>query len=256
MEITDHDKFYWQYEYDVVAKHLLPILRSWGVGIEGKMLLDVGCGDGGGISVFYDAGMICKGFDIEPRRIELAKAMQGSRNLDVGLGNIYLDTPPCAGETFDLVLLHDVFEHLEQKSLVLKKLSDYMKPDGSLFITFPPYFSAFGAHQQLLHSKLGKMPFFHLLPFALSKIMPSLPNEAKAFVDEITKLSRMKMGMAKFERVVSESNLQITQRKCYVIGPNHIRFGLTPLDAGIFGKIPVLREFAVSGVLYLLKKRK
>ncbi|HLX12454.1 MAG TPA: class I SAM-dependent methyltransferase [Bacteroidota bacterium] len=254
MQVTEHDKFYWQYEYDVVAKYLLPILRNWGVPIEGASLLDIGCGDGGGIAVFYDAGMTCKGFDIEPRRIELAKAMQDSRNLDVALGNIYADPPPAAGEKFDLVLLHDVFEHLDHKAEVLRRLTAYLKPNGSIFITFPPYYSAFGAHQQFLRSKFGKMPFFHLMPFGLSTIMPKLPNEEPAFIEEIQKLGRLKMGIGKFEKVVRESGLNISNKKFYIIGPNHIRFGLTPMDASVVGAIPGLRELMVSGVLYLLKK--
>jgi SAM-dependent methyltransferase len=254
MTISDHDRFYWKYEYDVVEKHLLPLLREWGVSIEKKTLLDVGCGDGGGMSALYDAGMKCKGFDIEAPRIALAEALRGGRTFEAIVGNIYKEPIPFDGETFDLVVLHDVYEHLEKKVETLRTLQRYMKPDGFLFITFPPYYSAFGAHQQLLKSNLGKLPFFHLLPFALTKILPALKNEYQPFVDEIQKLGRMKMGIAKFEEYVRESGLKILKKKLYLISPNHIRFGLTPVSAGVVGEIPLLQELLVSGVVYLLQK--
>jgi SAM-dependent methyltransferase len=253
-DITDHDRFYWQYEYDVVARYLLPLIETWGVKLKGGTLLDVGCGDGGGLSAFYDAGMHCTGFDIEERRVELANLLAGKRTFHLTTGDIYIDDYPFKGQTFDLVVLHDVFEHLEHKAAVLEKLAAYANPDGFVFITFPPYFSAFGAHQQFLHSKFGKMPFFHLMPFALSTVMPKLKNQTPGFVQEIQKLASLKMGIGKFESLVNSSSLRIAHKKFYAIGPNHIRFGLKPLDAGVLGKIPGIRELAVAGVLYLLKK--
>lgn len=177
LEITEHDKIYWQYEYDVVAKHLLPLLNEWGFNLNGKTLLDVGCGDGGGVSAFYDAGFVCKGFDIETRRVELANAMRQGRNFEMLYGNIYDDAFPYSNEQFDLIVLHDVFEHLEKKELVLEKLKSCLKSDGRILITFPPYYSAFGAHQQLLKSKMGKFPFFHLLPFSIPFLIDKFPNE-------------------------------------------------------------------------------
>lgn len=255
IEITQHDRKYWQYEYDVMAQHLLPLLRSWGVQLEGAAVLDVGCGDGGGLSAMADAGMHCVGFDIDPRRVELANALRGSRKFEMIPGDIHAKPPPFAGKTFDLVILHDVFEHLERKSDVLEILKSYLKPSGKLFITFPPYYSAFGAHQQLLRTRVARMPFLHLLPYALSGILPKLLNEHKPFVEEVQRLGKMKMGLAKFERLVEEAELHVIRRKLYLIGPNHIRFGLKPVGAGMLGKIPGVRELLTTGAVYLMQQR-
>lgn len=255
LEITEHDKKYWQYEYDVVAKYLLPLLKEWGINSASKTLLDVGCGDGGGVSAFYDAGFVCKGFDIETRRVELANAMRQSRNFEMVYGNIYDDTFPFASEKFNLIILHDVFEHLDHKKLVLQKLKSCLKSDGRILITFPPYYSAYGAHQQLLKSKIGKLPFFHLIPFSVSYLINKFPNEEKAFVGEIKKLTSLKMGIRKFEKIIEASPLSVDRVRKYIIGPNHIRFGLKPLDAGWFGKIPIINEIITNGLVYLLKER-
>ena len=68
VEITEHDKFYWKYEYEIVSKYLLPLLEQWGVKSSGAKVLDVGCGDGGGLAALHDAGMSCKGYDSEELR--------------------------------------------------------------------------------------------------------------------------------------------------------------------------------------------
>lgn len=119
-------------------------------------------------------------------------------------------------------------------------------------MTFPPYFSAFGAHQQFLRSKFGRMPFFHLVPFSL-RLIPRLKGEEERLVSEIRKLARLRMGIARFERLATENGYLIAQKKFYIVGPNHIRFNLTPVDAGLFGHIPLIRELLVSGVVYLLE---
>lgn len=253
IEITEHDRVYWKYEYDVVAHYLVPLLKQWGVDVGGTRLLDIGCGDGGGLSAFHDAGMVCKGFDIEERRVELAEALADKRSMDLTQGNLYETPPPFSGETFDLLVLHDVFEHLRQKSDALKIFPAYLKRNGRILITFPPYYSAFGAHQQLLRSPLGKIPFIHLVPFAMAKVIPNLRNEHKPFVEEIGALGRMKMGIAVFERLARESGLTVEHRKFYIISPNHVRFGLRPMEARFLGTIPFIRELLVTGVAFLLK---
>jgi SAM-dependent methyltransferase len=252
LEITEHDKKYWQYEYSVVGKHLLPLLKNWGERFSGSTLLDVGCGDGGGVSAFYDAGYVCSGFDIETRRVELANNLRGDRKFKMIPGNIYDIDFPYSNKKFDLIVLHDVFEHLEQKELILEKLTSCLNSGGKILITFPPYYSAYGAHQQLLRSKAGKIPFFHIFPFAISLIIDNLPNEHQPFIEEIKKLAKLKMGINKFETLVAESDLKIFSKKKYIIGPNHIRFGLKPVGTGILGEIPILKEALTSGAVYLL----
>jgi 2-polyprenyl-3-methyl-5-hydroxy-6-metoxy-1,4-benzoquinol methylase len=251
-EITEHDKFYWQYEYDVVAKYLVPLLRGWGVEPKGATLLDVGCGDGGGLAALYDAGMNCKGYDIEQRRVDLALGMNGDRTMDLRVGNIYLNPAPFSGERFDLVVLHDVFEHLDHKEDVLKTLRSYLNPSGKLMITFPPYFSAYGGHQQLMRTWFARLPFVHLLPFMVSNVFPGLSNENPSFVEEIQKLARLKMGMKKFEKLPAAAGLKIEAKQGYFISPNHIRFGLNPVPNNLLAEVPLLGEIVTSGAIYLL----
>ncbi len=254
MELTEHERFYWKYEYDVVALHLIPLLTSWGVELKGSRLLDVGCGDGGGLAALFDAGMSCTGYDIEQRRVDRALAMNGDRKMHLIVGSIYDSPPPFAGEVFDLVVMHDVFEHLEQKEESLRTLRSYLAERGKLFITFPPYYSAYGGHQQLMQTKFARLPFVHLVPFMVSNVFPALKREHRPFVEEIQKLKSLKMGMRKFERLLAGAGLRVAGKQAYLISPNHIRFGLKPLRGNGVAAIPLVGEVLTSGVVYLLEK--
>lgn len=253
-DVTNHTRRYWQYEYDVAAKYMIPLLAQWEVPLREATMIDVGCGEGGGVCAMYDSGMHCVGFDIEEHRIAMARLLQGERSIQWELGNLYGTELPFSDLQFDLVVLHDVFEHLDRKQEVLEKLKSYMKPDGNLMITFPPYFSAYGAHQQLLNASWVKIPFFHLLPFALTWLLPHINGESSRIVEEVQKLGILKMGMSKFEEIIAHGGLRVQGRQAYIIGPNHIRFGLKPIPAGPIADIPLLREVACTGVVYLLSR--
>lgn len=248
----NHTRKYWQYEYDVSGRYMAPLLEGWGVQLHDADVLDVGCGEGGGVCALYDKRAQCAGFDIDEHRVQAADQLKGERRISFSLGNLYDSQLPYAGTRYDLVVLHDVFEHLDHKLQMIAKLKGYMKPGGHMLITFPPYFSAYGAHQQHLHAPFAKLPFFHLIPFSLLFILPRLKGESPAVVEEVQKLGRLKMGMQKFEQIAAQGGLIVHHKQAYFISPNHIRFGLKPIPAGPVAEIPVIGEVVCTGVVYLL----
>jgi SAM-dependent methyltransferase len=252
VNVSEQARKYWQYEYDVADKYMVPLLERWGVSLKNASVIDVGCGEGGGLCSLYDRGAHCVGFDVESPRIEVAQQLKGERAIVFFIGNLYNPQLPFAEANYDLVVLHDVFEHLDQKPEMLAKLKRLMGPAGKLLITFPPYYSAYGAHQQLLQSRFAKLPFFHLIPFSISHVLPQLKKEDKYFVDEVQKLARLKMGLRKFETIVQRVGLTIAGKQAYIVSPNHIRFGLRPIPASTISEIPVIGELVCTGVVYLL----
>jgi hypothetical protein len=70
VSVSDHDRKYWQYEYDVADRFIVPLLDSWGVRPAGAAVLDVGCGEGGGLCALHDRGGSCAGFDIDESRVQ------------------------------------------------------------------------------------------------------------------------------------------------------------------------------------------
>jgi SAM-dependent methyltransferase len=250
--LSDHTRNYWRYEYDVAQRYMVPLLMRWGIRLRDSSLVDLGCGEGGGVCAMHDAGAQCAGFDIDRGRIDAAAALCENRQIPLAVGNLYEDQLPFQGRTFDIVVLHDVFEHLEHKEKVLTRIRQFMKPQGVLLITFPPYYSAYGAHQQHCVAWFARLPFFHLVPFSVSHLLPRLNGEHLPVVTEIQKLAHLRMGMGKFEGIARDGGLRILHKRAYIISPNHIRIGLRPLPAGFLAKVPLVNEILCSGAVYLL----
>jgi SAM-dependent methyltransferase len=234
---------------------MIPLLRKWGIDLHGLRVIDVGCGEGGGVCAMHDGGADVVGFDLQEHRVESARELSEDRKITFQVGDLYASEQQFPVGQFDLVVLHDVFEHLDRKPEMLSKLMSFANEHGSVMITFPPYYSGFGAHQQLLKTRWAKLPFIHLVPGFLSTILPNLKNEHPPVVEEIEKLGRLKMGMKGFEEIVESVGCEVARLESYIISPNHIRFGLRPLSAGPLGRISGLREVTCSGVVYLIRRR-
>ena len=79
-----------------------------------------------------------------------------------------------------------------------------------------------------------------------------MKGEDPYFSEEVQKLGRLKMGLRKFLSVIRRNGLHVVRSRGYLIGPNHIRFGLRPVPAGPITHIPLFNELLCSGVVYLL----
>lgn len=94
-------------------------------------ILDVGCGDGFFLELLRDLGFQrLSGIDLSEPMLRRAR-MKG---LKVNKGNIY-DIKNI--QDYDVILLMDVLEHLEQPKLGLKKLYNALKTNGILFLNIP-----------------------------------------------------------------------------------------------------------------------
>ena len=116
---VDWKTFYWTYQYILAEQYYLPRLKLWGVEIEKKKILDIGCGDGGFTSAFGKAGGFCTGVEI--REFD----WKPSDNVYYIVQDIYRDTSiENIGNDYDLIILRDVIEHIpiSQKTHFLFRL--------------------------------------------------------------------------------------------------------------------------------------
>lgn len=101
-----------------------------------KRVLDVGCGDG------YLMGLLsarCEhvfGVDAEACGVTLASSqLRSFNNCHVAVASCY--ELPFQPACFDVVLLADVIEHLEEPSLSVRELRRVLAPGGVAFVTTP-----------------------------------------------------------------------------------------------------------------------
>ena len=132
----------------------------------GKMVLSVGCGTGAELRVLKKRGFITVGLDPERRFLLVGKTKNDVDNFIQAIG----EGIPLRDDSFDLVVLFEVLEHVMKPEVVLKEISRVLKTNGILFLTVPNRFYPVETHgiqicQKQISNLMGiGIPFFSLAP--------------------------------------------------------------------------------------------
>ena len=241
--------------------HFMPYISRWHeVGRE-TSVLEIGCGEGGNLLPFAKAGAAVTGIDIASCRIEQARRFfseeQTEAKLDVSQGSFIC----CdifryqSKEKFDIIICHDVLEHLRDKERLLSLVHSYLKDSGIAFISFPAWQMPFGGHQQISRSRLlSHLPFVPLLPLPLYKRIIRWSGESNGLMDELLSIRSTRITVEAFERLVGRSQMTILDRTLYLINPHYkVKFGLPPCKLPQpLSCVPYLRDVLSSSCFYLL----
>jgi len=118
------DKGYFDYASRKMFKHYLPDLT-------GKMILDVGCGQGMMMEYFAEYGNSVIGIDITPQSVGFS-ASRGLAVIEADARSI-----PFLDNTFDLVYSLGVIEHFSGTKQALKEQVRVCKPGGIVVAVVP-----------------------------------------------------------------------------------------------------------------------
>lgn len=224
-------------------------------------VLEIGCGEGGNILPFAEKGCQVKGIDINERQIANAWQFFKENNQQgefIASDFLLVPMPETEEERFDIVLVHDVIEHIEPpyKIQFLQRLKSFMRNDAIVFFAFPAWQMPFGGHQQICQHAVSKMPFIHLLPKKAYRYLLSKTGEAESTIEELMSIKRSRLPIERFERLIREAEMQVLNRTLWAINPHyHQKFGLRPLRViWPFTEIRFLRNFYTTSVWYVLRK--
>lgn len=205
-----------------------------------KTVLDFGCGYGlQAIAMVRQGARHVVGVDIvhAERAAENARA-QGCADRT----EFYRTLPPHLYNTFEVVLSCRSFEHFSDPGAVLGEMRDAAAPGGLVVICFgEPWWSATGSH----------MSYFTRVPWAnvwfSEKTLMAVRARFRA--DGATRLEDVpgglnKMTLAKFERLLAASGMQQEFRRYYATK-----------RLPLVSRVPFVREFLVSGVGAILRKK-
>jgi SAM-dependent methyltransferase len=100
--------------------------------LQGRSVLEIGCGDGGFLEKLRDAGADC--FGIEPSEGQLRLALARNLRVEGGLlsGDRRIDDSP-----FDAFVTRQVFEHVEDMHGFLAAIRAHLKPEGVGLVEVP-----------------------------------------------------------------------------------------------------------------------
>lgn len=114
-------------------------------------ILDIGCGDGSYINSINQQGFKnTTGIDFAPEAINfcLQDHLKNIKMVDIenGLGFI-------KDQSYEVVLMLDSLEHIENDQLTLSEVNRVLKPGGLCFINVPAYPFLWSYHDKYLHHK-------------------------------------------------------------------------------------------------------
>ena len=118
--------------------------------IEGRAVLDVGCGDGALALVFSQRGAApVVGCDIDPRMI--ARAASGAARRQAAIDYVLADAErlPFADESFDIVSIITVLSFLLEPDLAIRQIARVLRPGGRLVLGDLGEWSSWAAGRRL-----------------------------------------------------------------------------------------------------------
>ena len=128
--------------------------------IEGKRILDVGCGIGTYLLRFREYTPHVYGVDIDPEKVA-----EASRKLP-NIRQARAEELPFEDGFFDLVLLHEVLEHVDDDRKALEEACRVSAPGGRIVIFAPNRLYPFETHGVFWRGRyhFGNIPLVNYLP--------------------------------------------------------------------------------------------
>lgn len=247
---------YFEEQARTSKKYYIPYIAEI-IGDLPDKVLEVGCGEGGNLLPFAEQGCEIVGVDIATLRIEQARTFFSRKN-QKGLfiaSDIFLLRD--LRKHFPLILIHDVIEHIGDKSQFLSDMKSYLVSDGILFVAFPAWQMPFGGHQQIAEGRIvSHLPFIHLLPDILYRWLMILCGEKEDTIKELLSIKETKCTIEMFRNVVRQAGYRIIDQQLYFINPHYeTKFGLSPRKLGkLISSVPYLRNFFSTSCFYILRK--
>ena len=226
---------YFEYQRVVCRDVVIPWLQQH-VGLEGKQVGDFGAHHGGMVDALRDSGLVAGavGLELSEEVVTSSPLVRDERfRLEVA-DLLRLESDRFA---FDLVLLHDVLEHIPEYEAALDAIRGSLAPAGHVFISFPPYYSAFGGHQQYALGRARWTPFIHVLParlfFHLARPGEQEYMTAEGALEDMLSVRRTKLTLGAAERAFADTGFEVAARDLFLVRPEYtVRYGLEARGAG------------------------
>lgn len=140
----------------------LDLIRRY-IPLESARILDVGCGIGTYVRKLQEFSDHVYGIDVDPARTR--RGPPGSLSVAVS------ERLPFADNSFDVVLLNEVIEHVRDDAATLREVCRVTRPGGHVAIYAPNRLYPFETHGVYLGKRyiFGNIPLVNYLPDALRR---------------------------------------------------------------------------------------
>ncbi len=246
---------YFREEAATTEKYFIPYLSEF-MDVGDISVLEVGCGEGGNLLPFARRGCRVVGVDLSEQRVRQAESFFSR---ECAAGTFVCDDVMHYrgdGRLFDLIVCHDVVEHIPEKGKMLLALKRLLAPGGRLFVAFPAWQMPFGGHQQIARSwVVSHLPFVHLLPELAFSLMLRLFGEDASKINELIGIRRTRCTVEMFEREAAYAGYTVCDRRLWLVNPHYeVKFGLRPIRlCRQLSALPYVRNFMASSCFYVVR---
>jgi SAM-dependent methyltransferase len=255
--VVPHGLTYFEYQRLLCTEVVVPWLGAR-LDLAGLDVGDFGAHHGGMLDALRESGVVSSAVGLEiSEEIVASSPFVGDERFRLEVADVTAREPDAP--TFDLVVMHDVLEHIPDAEGAVVAVAEALRPGGHLLVTFPPYYSSFGGHQHLARGRVRSVPFLHYLPrsvfFRLARPAANEYMTAEGARSDMLSVRQARLTLRKAERALSRAGLEVVDGDLFVVRPEHtLRYGIKTRRAGPLGRVPLLREVAVNGAFYLARR--
>lgn len=228
------------YTFQVHQAHrILERLERLGCSLQGRRVLDLGCGVGGYSAALHQRGARVVALDLHSTFLLLrgiAEAVQADA-LRLPLRSASVEGVFCAS----------LIEHVPDPLTLLQEIQRVVRPDGWIYLSFPPFYSPVGGHQFAPFHYLGERLAVSILRrrrwWGSSTWVPSRFQTAPAsFAEAFGDYGLYPLTIRRARRLIQEAGLEIAWQGTRFL----------PLD---LSRLPLLGELLTWHVEFVLRPR-
>jgi SAM-dependent methyltransferase len=210
--------------------------------IQGKLVLDFGCGHGWQAVAMHRAGARqVVGIDISEDRLEHGRAL-AAREGCTDRVTFHRAVPQDLRGQFEMVLSLSAFEHFADPAAELHTMQSFVRPGGLVVVSFAePWLSPRGSHM----GHFTRLPWVNVLfpERTVMRVRSRFRDDGATRYEEVEGgLNRM--TVRRFEQIIRESGMIVERLTLYPVK------GLP-----IVSKVPLLRELLTASASCVLRKR-
>lgn len=215
------------YVIDLLTEYV-PGFTAWQ-----SRVLDIGCGDAGVIIAFAESGAVVTGLELDDASLRRGRVRAEEHGVQAALLGGVAEALPFPEESFDLVILDNVLEHVADRERTLAEIHRVLRPGGILYQVTPKPFALYSLWNDPHYDLTGLV----LLPRRLQIwYFERLRGGGQGTYDVGVipprwRLRRM-LRSAGFEVLVSPRELWIHYLRARVSRPEEVRPGIKRRLAG------------------------